>query len=282
MVINYFKSLLFVLLILLVGCGQEEEHLHLVTFNVRYDNPRDGINRWENRIPIVKTYLTMESPDIIGMQEVLHNQLLDFQEMLPGYSYVNNSSIFFREDRFNLIDHGQFWLSKTPDVPGSKDWDAAFARIVTWVHLEDNFSGKPVFCFNTHFDHRGTEARIRGVNIMSEKMSEIAGDEPLIAMGDFNISKARPEMYEPLMNTFEENNSLKNSEYIAPVVYSPGATFNGFDPDWRETRASRHAIDFIFVNDHFTVNAYRVDQVMKDDVFISDHWPVVSRVSFNK
>jgi len=287
---------LFFFIAVSFGCNSAKEELHVVTFNIRYDNPRDGINRWEARIPIVEAYFTSEAPDIIGMQEVLHSQLLDFQEMLPGYSYVGTgrddgkqggeySPIFFRNDVFNLVDHSQFWLSETPDVPGSRSWDAAITRIVSWAKLEHIATGKVIYCFNTHFDHRGVLARQMSTDLMSDKMAEIAGDAPLVAMGDFNIRRNHPTMgsalYYNLIGRFRDNNSLHNAEYnsVAPVT-SAGATGNGFNPNWRERPP--HAIDYIFANDHFRIESYRVDHVMEGDVFISDHWPVVSILSFSR
>jgi endonuclease/exonuclease/phosphatase family metal-dependent hydrolase len=292
----FFKSLFFVLAVSLIGCDAEKEYIQVVTFNIRLDTPADGINRWEARIPVVKSYFERMAPDIVGMQEVLHRQLLDFQEILPDYSFIGTgrddgiergeySPIFFRNDVFNLIDHSQFWLSETPEIPGSKSWDAAITRIVTWAKLEHISSGKEIYFFNTHFDHRGVLARQMSTDLMSEKMAEIAGGSPLVATGDFNIRKRSSSlggaMYYNLICGFKENNALTNTEYASmSPVSSGGATSNGFNPNWRERPP--YAIDYIFSNDHFMVESYRVDHVMEGDVFISDHWPVVAYLSFTK
>jgi endonuclease/exonuclease/phosphatase family metal-dependent hydrolase len=176
------KCLTVFLLILISGCGSENEQLHLVTFNIRYASPGDGVNVWQARIPVVRSYFTEEMPDIIGMQEVLHSQIVDLQEMLPMYSYIGTgrddgkqggeySPIFYLTDKFNLLDHSQFWLSETPDIPGSRSWDSAITRIVAWAKLEHKSSGKVFYCFNTHFDHRGVEARQRSADLMSQKIT---------------------------------------------------------------------------------------------------------------
>lgn len=287
---------MFLLLILLAGCDSEKDELHVVTFNIRYANPADGVNRWENRIPVVRSYFAQEMPDIIGMQEVLHSQILDLQNMLPGYSYVGTgrddgkqggeySPIFYQDDVLNLIEHSQFWLSETPDIPGSRSWDAAITRIVTWAKFEHKASGKTFYCFNTHFDHRGVFARQMSSNLMSEKISTIAGSSPVIAMGDFNIRKNHATLgsalYYNLTGVFKDNNSLLNSEYISNTpVNTGGATSNGFRPNWTVGQAG-DAIDYIFVNDRFNVESYRVDRIMDGEVFISDHWPVVSILTFS-
>ena len=291
-----FKSLILILFVLFFGCDAKQDAIQVVTFNIRYDNPADGINRWEARIPIVKSYFERTAPDVIGMQEVLYNQLLDLEEILPGYSHVGTgrddgirggeySPIFFRDDVFQLLDYSQFWLSETPSVPGSMGWDAAHTRIVTWAKLAHKDTGKEIYFFNTHFDHRGVLAKQMSVDLMSEKMADIAGDSPLVAMGDFNIRKRSLSLggalYYNLICGFKENNALSNAEYASmnPVT-SAGATSNGFNPNWRERPP--HAIDYIFANDHLVVESYRVDNEIEGDVFISDHWPVVAYLGFAK
>lgn len=256
-----------------------------MTFNIRLDTPADGENRWEARIPVVAAYMDTVSPDIVGMQEVLHNQLIDLQNMMPGYSYVGTgrddgkqggeySPVFFKKDRFILRDNSQFWLSKTPDIPGSKSWDAAITRIVSWAELEDRKTGETLYVFNTHFDHRGVEARLKSIELMAEKINKITGNSPVIVTGDFNIRKSSDD-YNFMVNTFAENNELSNAETISktPVV-DADATFNAFRKD-----IDPRVIDFIFVDNAFKVNSYRVDRVMEGNIFISDHWPVVSEIT---
>ncbi len=267
------------------SCNSDGHELTVMTFNIRYDNPRDGENRWEARIPVVKAYMDSVAPDIAGMQEVLHNQIHDLLEIMPGYSYTGvgrddgktggeYSPIYFRNDRFTLGDHSTFWLSETPDVPGSRSWDAAITRIVSWAELHDSQSGKTVYVFNTHFDHRGVEARRESIRLISEKIEEIAGEFPVILLGDFNIRKSS-EDYD-LMTSVFSGNRLTNVEYISRTpVTGAGSTFNGFRHD-----TEPRVIDFIYVDQGFGVSSYGVDRVIEDGVFISDHWPVVSVITY--
>jgi endonuclease/exonuclease/phosphatase family metal-dependent hydrolase len=290
------RTIIFLLTISITGCNSKNDYkLHVVTFNIRLDLARDGVNRWENRVPLVYSYFNEEKPDIIGMQEVLHSQLLDLNDMLTDYDYVGTgrsdgihggeySPIYFRTDRFELINHSQVWLSENPYSAGSIGWDAAYPRVVTWAELKDRKAGKIIYVFNTHFDHRGMEARKESIRLMSETMSTVAEDAPLIAMGDFNIRKNHPdignELYSVLIDTFMGSNFLLNSEYISKnPTLSAGATFNGFRENWRD--APPYAIDYIFVNESFDVNEYRIDHVTEGEVFISDHWPVISILSYS-
>ncbi len=278
-------SLLVLSCILFLSCNRSKQDISVMTFNIRLDTPADGENRWEARIPVVAAYMDTVSPDIVGMQEVLHNQLIDLQNMMPGYSYVGTgrddgkqggeySPVFFKKDRFILRDNSQFWLSKTPDIPGSKSWDAAITRIVSWAELEDRKTGETLYVFNTHFDHRGVEARLKSIELMAEEINKITGNSPVIVTGDFNIRKSSDD-YNFMVNTFAENNELSNAETISktPVV-DADATFNAFRKD-----IDPRVIDFIFVDNAFKVNSYRVDRVMEGNIFISDHWPVVSEIT---
>jgi endonuclease/exonuclease/phosphatase family metal-dependent hydrolase len=285
------KNLIYVFLIASVGaasCDTQRHEISVMTFNIRYDNPADGDNRWEARIPVIQDYMQRIAPDIAGMQEVLHHQVVGLLDMMPGYAFVGRgrddgrqggeySPIFYREDRFLLRDHSQFWLSEAPDEPGSRSWDAAITRVASWAALEDRKNGKLIYVFNTHFDHRGVEARLRSIELISEKISEIAGTAPVIVTGDFNIRKESDDYYF-MIDVFHQRNGLKNSELIsrAPVTGAE-STFNGFRTD-----SAPGVIDFIFVNGNFEVDYYRVDEVIDNGVFISDHWPVVSRVVYSR
>jgi endonuclease/exonuclease/phosphatase family metal-dependent hydrolase len=277
-------SLFLPSIMILSSCNPHRNEITLMTFNIRLDLAADGENRWENRIPVVAAYMDSVAPDIAGMQEVLHHQLLDLLEIMPGYSYVGTgrddgktggeySPVFFRDDRFILRDNSQFWLSETPEIPGSISWDAAITRIVSWAALEDRQSGEIIYAFNTHFDHRGVEARRRSAELISGRIPEIAGDSPVILLGDFNIRKESAD-YEFMSNLFAENNRLANAELISETpVKNAESTFNGFRHD-----IEPRVIDFIFVDDNFRVLFYRVDEVLENGIFISDHWPVVSDV----
>ncbi len=282
------------MVLFLIGCNNTEP-LHVVTFNVRYDNPGDGANRWGNRVPIIETYIMDETPDIIGMQEVRHNQLLDLLKILPGYAYVGTgrddgkqggeyTPVFYLEEKFKLLDNNQFWLSETPEIPGSVGWDAAITRIVTWAKFEDKQTGKEFYFFNTHFDHRGVKAREMSPKLLSDKIKSIAGDSPVILTGDFNIRQNHQTLgsglYDNLIETLETNNSLVNTMVIseAPVT-TGGATSTGFRQEWQIGEIG-DAIDYIFVNEHFNVETYNVNRIMKDSIFISDHWPVEAVLSF--
>jgi endonuclease/exonuclease/phosphatase family metal-dependent hydrolase len=259
---------------------RQQTELKVMTFNVRFDNPGDGINAWAHRVPLVEAYMAEVAPDIVGMQENLHHQNEDLLRIMPGYQYVGTgrddgrqggeySPIFFRSDRFELLGHGQFWLSETPEVPGSIGWEAVLPRVVAWAWLSDRKSGLDFYVFNTHFSHVSDLARRKSMKFMSEQIRKIAGDSRVIVTGDFNITKGS-ELYYDMLAHFYRLNRLQNVELISEAPVSGAqSTFNAFRED-----VPPRVIDYIFVDNHFRVRSYQVDHIMHNGVYISDHWPV--------
>ena len=268
--------------LLFVFCTPEKpgHELKVMSFNVRFDNPGDGINAWPNRFPLVEKYIMGEMPDILGVQESLYHQNEDLLGIMSGYAYVGSgrdddekggefSPIFFRTDKFELLDHSQFWLSETPDVPGSIGWAAVLPRVVAWAKLKHKESGKELFVFNTHFSHVSDEARRKSMEFLSDQIRKIAGDSRVALTGDFNITQDS-KLYNEMQDRFLEQNNLQNTQLIIQDPYTGGKnTFNGFRRDMEP-----RVIDFIFVNEYFSVKTYSIDKITEGDIFISDHWPV--------
>jgi len=277
-----------IILFLAGACHENATDLKVMTFNIRYDNPADGLNAWPNRIGLVDDYLREESPDIVGFQEALHQQVIDLEIMMPAYARVGTgrddgreggeySPVFFKKDVFELIDQGQFWLSETPDAPGSIGPGAHLPRIASWAHLRIMKTGIELFVFNTHYSHVSDEARWLSARIMSERMYEIAGEKPLIATGDFNLD-IESETYKRLAELFQKENQLTNATENEPSYnLLLQGTFNGFGNINNQT-----FIDFIFVSPHFRVMAKSIDRIKSGGIFISDHWPVVVKLKMNK
>jgi endonuclease/exonuclease/phosphatase family metal-dependent hydrolase len=285
------KKLLFffivILFIFLTGCsqGSDKNSIKIMTLNVRYDNPKDSVNAWPARAELVSNFILNENPDIIGMQEVLWNQFEVLDSVLSDYVSAGvgrddgakageMNPLFFRKDKFDIVRKITFWLSDTPEIPGSKGWGASLPRIVTWMELVEKNSHKHFFCFNTHFAHDSDSARIMSSKILMREVELIAKDFPFIITGDFNMLPAS-DGYEILTGPAESVPLLKDSYTISEKRPSgPNYTFNGFSD-----KPGTGRIDYIFVRngmkvfDHITV-------IKKDHgIYISDHWPVEAKVS---
>lgn len=283
------KGLFLWLLPLLVSwCGQTEqaepEPVNVMTFNIRYDNSRDSLNSWKHRKDRVANAILFYDADILGTQEVLHKQLKDLKARLPQYAVVGvgrqdgkkageYSALWYKKERFDLLDSGYFWLSETPEVAGSKGWDGACERIASWAKLQDKASGKIYFAMNTHLDHVGVIARREGINLILEKADELGGDLPIIVTGDFN---AEPES-DVVAHVTDRSNPkhLTDARTVAKVKYGPAWSFHDFG---RIPYGKRPLIDYVFVRNDLKVKRYGVLAETENDAFLSDHAPILVTV----
>lgn len=258
------------------------EDLKVMTYNIRFNNPDDGLNAWPYRKAAVRRLVLFEKPDIFGIQEGLWDQV-QFLDSLTQYEREGVgrddgmtsgefSALFFRKDRFHRLDGGTFWLSETPNVP-SKGWDAALNRICTWAKLQDRRNGKKIVVLNTHFDHQGMEARIQSAELLHHKAKELTHDGPVILLGDFNLPPESVPI-KKIQSFFQDAFLATQTEPFGPV-----GTFNAF----KIAQTYNHRIDYVFVNNGFVVLDYQVrSDVRSGGYFLSDHFPVISRLVYQE
>lgn len=275
----FVNSVLVAFALLVASCGEQSEaKIEVMSFNIRLDHVADSMNNWKYRKDNAAQMIAYYAPDIVGMQEVVKNQLDDLKKRLPQYTALGVGradgkekgeycSLFYKTDRFELLKNGDFGLSEVPDSIGKKGWDAACERIVTWAVLKDKVSGREVAAFNTHFDHVGKEARRESANLILEKIKQIAGDLPVIVTGDFNGTVDS----EPVAVLTE--GGMKNACVIAKVAYGPTWSFHDFG---RIPVEKRRLIDFIFVNAPVEVERYRTISDKPDNGYLSDHAPILA------
>lgn len=174
--------------------GRLRSALFVMTFNLRFENQRDGANAWENRRSEVAGLIERHRPDLLGTQEGLPSQLRYLEKNLSEYRLhapdrfwddtCQYPSLFYRLDAFELAAGGEFWLSTTPGVHRSKDWDSAFPRMMSWARLKMRGNGRLLTAAVTHLDHIGTEARIRQAGIIAQWVT--GQMPPVVLLGDFN------------------------------------------------------------------------------------------------
>ena len=257
-----------------------ENTLEVVSYNIRYDNSQDGENQWDIRKETLASYLLKSSPDIIGMQEVLNNQLADLSNFLKEYKYVGvgredgktkgeYSPIFYRKSKLKVLMSSTFWLSETPQKI-SVGWDAALERICTYALFIDRKSKKQFWVFNTHFDHLGVIARSESVNLILERISIInVNDYPILVTGDLNLT---PETL-PIKKFQSNLNDVLSDLNLNDPKYG---TFNGFDIN--KNASSR--IDYIFQKGFRVLSAEHMWIKTPKDLWASDHHPVYLKCSF--
>jgi endonuclease/exonuclease/phosphatase family metal-dependent hydrolase len=267
------------ILFLLIGICQMAgaQSVKVMSYNLRLDTPVDGENAWPNRIQKVAHLIQKYDPDVIGVQEALPHQLEDLIRVLPEYAYVGvgrddgkqmgeHCAILYKSNRFGLLAKETRWLSETPEVPGSKSWDAAITRLVTIARFYDKQLKREFVMLNTHFDHIGKEARLMsGVMIQSlvQDMQTNAQNLPVILTGDFNSERTEPP-YEALV----KDNLLIDTK----PANDPTGTFCGFAVGGMECVP----IDFIFHTKEWVLRNYRVIQDNDGKYYPSDHLPVLT------
>jgi len=268
------------------GCSKktDKDVVKVMTFNIRYDNPRDSMNAWPYRAAQVCDFINNEKPDLIGMQEVLLRQYVVLDSALTDYISVGvgrddgarggeMNPVFFKKERFDMIRTITFWLSDTPDVPGSKGWGASLPRIVTWMELADKNTHEHFFYFNTHFAHDSDSARIMSSRILLDQVAKISDGSPFIITGDFNMPPTSTG-YSILIGPAESVPALKDTYTISEKrPWGPTYTFNGFSD-----KPGTGRIDYIFVKNGMRALEHRTMIKKEGGVFISDHWPVEATI----
>ncbi len=261
--------------------------LRVMTFNLRYDNPGDSGNAWPHRRDWVAGLIRFHEADVVGVQEALLRQLTDLDARLPGFARVGVgrtdgrtrgefSAILYRADRLEVLDSGTFWLSTTPEVPGSKGWDTAIERVATWARFRDRRTGCAHVHLNTHFDHVGEQARQESARLIRRRLATLAQGLPVVMTGDLNADP-RSAPYRiltrdtlagalpPLTDAFTTSRTGH---------YGPTATWNAFKAIEPEKR-----IDYVLVSGPITVRTHGILPDSWDGRFPSDHLPVLASLA---
>ncbi len=263
-----------------IGSAQTAPEIRVMSFNIRYGTAKDGENRWENRREFLIETIRAFDPDLLGTQETLGFQRDFIAERLSGYENLGvgrddggekgeMTALFFRKSRFEKLDGGHFWLSEKPDVPGSKSWDTSLTRMATWVRLRDKRrpSARPIIFINTHFDHRGAEARLESARLLRARATEWSRANSIILTGDFNAGAGSP----PYQALFDSSSPVIDSwRSVNPSAGSDEGTFSGFKPE----STSGPRIDWIAVSRDWKIVSATIDRTVRDGRTPSDHFPV--------
>jgi endonuclease/exonuclease/phosphatase family metal-dependent hydrolase len=274
---RYCVFVLTVVLVTRAAHANEPAPLRVMSFNIRLGVAKDGDNHWDKRKDLVVDTIRAFRADLVGTQETWHFQADHLKKNLPEFGYVGwtrqagkegeQCGILFRKDRFDVVESGQFWLSKTPEMKGSKSWDSSLPRIVTWIELKDKLAdGRQLRFLNTHFDHIGKVARLEAAKMIRESAKKYAS-RPVIVTGDFNCSDTSA----PYKALFEGQILTDSFRAKYPTKQPKEGTFNGFKGTDTGAR-----IDWVLHNDKFATVDAAVDKTSKDGRYPSDHFPVTA------
>jgi len=277
------------------GCapGAPAMRVTAMTFNIRYGTAPDGDNKWTNRQEQVFDLIRRQAADFVGVQEALPMQVEALDRALPEYRHVGRSReadprkgeavpILYRHDRWDLAAGGNFWLSDTPEEPGSKSWGNNLPRVVTWGRFVEKATGRPVYVLNTHFDHQSQPAREKSAVLLAARIRDIAAagpqdasPPPVLVLGDLNASESNPAV-----------RYLKGQADATPVpladtfrVLHPKATDAGTFHEFTG-KPGPDKIDYVFVRGRPKVLKAAILHDQRDGRYPSDHFPVIAEVAF--
>lgn len=276
------KKFISLTLLLLAMANVNAQEVKVLSYNIRLDVASDGENRWDNRKEMLTAQVIRLSPDFMGVQEALPQQMDYLDTNLKDYDYIGVgrddgkregefSAIFYNKAKYKPIEQSTFWLSDTPDKV-SFGWDAACRRVCTYGLFENLKTRQKIWVFNTHFDHIGNVARTNSAKLILSKIKALnINNFPFVLTGDFNLeSNSDP------INLI--TSQLNDSRLMADEILGPVATFNAFKVD----EPAKTRIDYVFVPKNITVKKYEVLRELKNNRYPSDHFPVYVELELKK
>ena len=269
-------------------------NLNVMSFNIRRGTARDGRNHWVFRRNRVQEILHHYRPDVLGLQEAMDFQISAIRTMLPGYEMVGvgnmggseglHNAIFYDATRFILSEEGTFWLSDTPDIPGSKGWGNILRRTCTWARLIEKESRQAFYFYNTHLDHISLRSRKKSVVLLTQRIQARSYPDPFVLTGDFNArEKSAPDTIPEREDPFGHQNNGESAESQPAHGHLPGApsesivnagTFHGFRRFF-----FRLKIDYIFVPPSVRVQDAQIITMRCKECFPSDHFPLITSIA---
>lgn len=275
------RSLLLALCLVAISfsaSSADPQTLRVMSFNVRLPAESDGPDRWELRRDQVVRMLREQSPDVIGTQELFAEQGDYLARQMPEYAWFGRGresngggehmGVFYRRDRLRVVESGDFWLSDTPEVPGSITWGHLHPRMVTWALFETMADKRRFYLFNTHLPYRGEDenARLRGAQAIARRLRALPDGVPVVLTGDFNTL--------PDTTAYAEFKGLLQDAWISAAKRTgPEGTFHGF------TGQPQKRIDWILVRD-LKVNRMRVVDSHENGRYPSDHFPLAVELTW--
>lgn len=254
---------------------------HIMSYNIRYDSPNDGVNKWEYRKASLVELIKYYRPEILGIQEGMYHQVEYLNKNLQNYTYIGVgrdggkrqgefSALFYDETKFSVQKEATFWLTEKSDTV-SIGWDAALKRICTYGLFKHKRTQKKIWIFNTHFDHIGVIAREMSSRQIIRKIKELNHEElPIIFMGDLNtLPGSKP--IKLLKNILDDGLAISKTPLNGPI-----GTFTGFNPAMLIDKR----IDYVFSAKLNVLSYSHISDKRKDNNYISDHLPVFVKLKF--
>jgi endonuclease/exonuclease/phosphatase family metal-dependent hydrolase len=249
--------------------------LRVATFNIRNSSAPDGDDSWVLRREATAAAIEELAADVVGLQEVLPDQLAYLRERFAQYEIVGagrddgvdageHSVVMVRRGDWRIESHETRWLSPEPTTPGSVGWDADLTRIATLARLL-HADGTRAGIANTHYDHLGEVAQLESSKLI-ERWTAAEPERHWVVLGDLNVEPESP----PLKVFLEAG-------WLDAVPAGAGGTFHDFSG-----ATDRERIDHILVGqsrpagESWRVVDAEVSHYRPGGRLPSDHWPVVA------
>jgi endonuclease/exonuclease/phosphatase family metal-dependent hydrolase len=252
----------------------------VMTFNLRYDKPDPGVRQWQKRVGSIASVIQHYKPDLLGTQEGKSHQLADLQALLPEYNIIGGDrtgtgtsehcAIFYQPQYLKLQQTEDFYLSDTPEIPGSITWGTRLPRMATWANFEVTNLGFSLTILNTHLDHENPQSRQLSANLIHQRLGKFTPENYFLVMGDFNANPDSPERQNFLL-PLENGKKLQDS--LATIPLEKQKTFHDF------TGKAWDAIDTIYCDSSFQIEEVIIDSQQWEGVWPSDHFPVIVKLT---
>lgn len=284
-------SSLFLIAVIVAGpdsglAQKQTSAVRVMSYNIRYGTANDGDNHWDKRKDFLIETIRAFDPDLLGTQETLGFQRDYLAAKLNGYDVLGvgrddgkdageMTALYYRRSRFEKLDGGHFWLSEMPDQPGSKSWDTSLTRMATWVKLRDRLQpkAKPIIFFNTHFDHRGNQARVESAKLIRRKIVEASKTCRVIVTGDFNAGEDSAP-YSAFFGADESGKPPVRDAYR--IAHPTRATNEGTFSSFKAEATSGPRIDWIGVSPEWQVLQSTIDRTSREGRAPSDHFAMLA------
>jgi endonuclease/exonuclease/phosphatase family metal-dependent hydrolase len=259
--------------------------LKVMTFNLRYDNPADGENRWDLRKEAVAKVIQDYNPVVFGTQEGWEDQIKTLAKLIPSYRFYlfapewNRKRMFpcvWVDKKIDVLQYNTFWLSPTPNVPFSRAWGSAYPRAATYVMAK--IEKTPFFFVCTHLDNISAKARLNQAVVLYKEIKRLNQDRhPVILVGDFNTSP-ESDVYAFLTGK-KEVDGLKGSfvDVWRALGHPEESTFHVFTG-----QGVRGRIDWILVSPEVKIKKVFLIKDKPGGRYPSDHFPVIASLEIRK
>ena len=206
--------------------------MKVLSCNIRYYGGDDGPNAWDERRDLCIQVIAMRRPDLICLQECWEEQRRDLVGAFTDFDHFGAvdeplgrhpvNTVLYRRDVLRPVSQGAYWLSKTPHLCGSSDWDSACVRLATWVRLEERASGRQLRLVNTHLDHVSQKARENQARVINHEAASWPEEYPQILCGDMNCDTANKAI------DLLRRGGWRDTYAAVYGEGEPGHTFHGF------------------------------------------------------